>query len=260
MQISDCCFSAVALGAPYRKLAVELSKTLTTQAPGVKLFLATDAPQDFDGIKNIVAIPHRHRFGYRPYNDKLFALEAALQQYPIAIQTDVDSTFVSDIQPKLAVPWQPGVTGRSESLLSHTQNYNQGDLPHVQQLAQKLNVSLEQAQYVGEHMFVVRADGGKEKDFINCWKELAHYWDINKLGAKDGTLIGMSAGYVGWTVRDTYWRDLDQCLKHIDVHRQIKETNWHRSKRQWMYRLRILRSRLHALKNPDFFRYTGSKP
>jgi hypothetical protein len=247
MIMPEYCFSALALGAAYRKLAVNLATNLKDKAPGVNLILATDAPQELEGISNIIAIRHSHRFGYLPYNDKVFALEEALKRYPIAIQTDVDLTFTTDISAQLEVSWLPGITARSEPLLAHTERYNSADLNRIKKLAQKLDIAIEKAFWVGEHLFVVRADGEKEKEFLNTWKKLAGYWDIHKLGAKDGTPIGLAAASVGWSIQDNYWQELDNRLVHLDFHRQLRESEWSLQRRQWDYRLRILRSRFDAI-------------
>lgn len=247
--MSEYCFSALALGAAYRKLAVDLAANLRDKAPGINLVLATDAPHELEGIPNIIAIRHKHRFGYRPYNDKLFALEEALKHYPIVIQADVDLTFTTDISLQLQAPWLPGITARSEPLFLHTEKYNGNDLNHLPKLAQKFNFPLEETCWVGEHLFVIRADGGKAQEFINCWKKLAIYWDVHKLSSGDGTPIGIAAASVGWSVQDTYWRELDNCLIHTDFHHQVRESSWSLSQRRWYYRFRILRSRVDALLN-----------
>lgn len=253
MQNKEFCFCAVSLGAIYRKLAVDLARNLETVAPGSKLVVVTDKAQEFDGIANIIALQHNHTFGYRPYNDKVFALEAALQRFPIAVQMDVDATFNNNIEAQLSVNWQPGISARFESMLAHTEKFNRNDLDRVKKIAKKLNISLDSAQWVGEALFVVREDGGKERDFLKCWKQLAHYWDIHKLGAKDGTPIGLAAASVGWKISEKYWHELNACLMHMDIHRQLKDSASIQLKKQWLYRLKVLRSRLYGLRNVDFF-------
>jgi hypothetical protein len=82
---------------------------------------------------------------------------------------------------------------------------------------------------------------------------LAHYWDIHKLGAKDGTLIGLAAASVGWQVSEEYWHELNESLVHMDIHRQLKDSSSSQLKKQWLYRLKVLRSRMYGLRDVDFF-------
>jgi hypothetical protein len=249
----DCCFCSLALGATYRGLALKLSQDIAQKAPGISLIILTDNPKDFVGIDRVIAIHHKHCFGYRPYNDKVFVLEAALQRFSVAIQIDVDIEFTQNILKKITQPWSEGITGRSESLLTHTDKNNSRDLPHIKKLARKLDLCLEDVTWIGEHMFVVRRDNGREKIFLSLWKKLAFYWDIHKLGAKDGTLIGLAAAKAGWNVSLEYWQELNSCLAHFDVHHQIqygrKKNEWDK----WSYRVRRMRAQLLALREPDFY-------
>jgi hypothetical protein len=249
--MSDRCLSGLALGQYYRELALDLSRDLARTLPDFPLLLLTDGPETFAGAENVIPIRHRHHFGYRPYNDKVFAIEEALKRFSIVVQIDIDTRIVGDIREPLARDWLPGLTARTENLLEHTERYNPGDLSGLNTLAGKLGIDLARSRWVGEAMFVVREDRGREKAFVQTWKKLARYWDIHRLSAKDGTLIGLSAASVGWDIADSHRRDLDECLDHFDAHKRTVDTNYGLFKKKWDYRSRIWRTKLSSLLQPD---------
>ena len=249
----DCCFCSLALRAPYRKLALRLSEDLAERVPGVPFVVLTDAPKEFCGVDNVIAIRHTHHFGYRPYNDKVFVLEEALKRFSVAIQIDVDTRITQSISEKINKFCLPGIAGCSKGLLEHTKKNNPKDFEKIERIADKLGLRLEGVRWVGEHMFVLRRDNGKEKEFFAMWKKLARYWDIHKLGAKDGTLIGLAAASVGWNISSEHWQDLNACLEHLDIHRQQKPGEIKMFLDKWNYRLRILGVRFFSLADREFY-------
>ncbi|MGB3694183.1 MAG: hypothetical protein WA865_13300 [Spirulinaceae cyanobacterium] len=251
---NDCCFSALALSPPYWNCAGKLAKNLTEFAPGIKLVVATDNVSYFKEFDNVIAIPHRHYFGYRPYNDKLFAIDAALQRFSVVVQVDVDITFLQPVETLVNENWQLGITGRSESLVEHTRKYNPKTLIHLEKICDRLDLELDSIRWIGESLFVIRRDSGKEQKFLACWRKLAHYWDIHKLGAGEGAILGLAAAYVGWEVeKNEHWTRLNSALVHQDIHKEIVEPQSAQLKRKWYYRLRILRSKLLAIQDRDFY-------
>ncbi|GBF80711.1 hypothetical protein [Aphanothece sacrum] len=249
----DCCLCGLALGSPYRQLARTLSQDLAEKAPNLSFVVLTDNPREFGNLNNVIAIQHNHYFGYRPYNDKVFVLEAALERFSVAIQVDVDITLTENILEKINQPWPPGITAMSQNLLEHTQKNNIGDISSIEKLAQKLDLRLEEVRWVGEHMFIIKRDNGKEKEFFALWKKLAYYWDIHKLGAKDGTLIGLAGAKVGWQISFEHWQPLNQCLEHFDVHLQLKYSKLKEFLDRWSYRSRIVRAHFFALAQSEFY-------
>ena len=98
--MSDFCFATLALGKPYRERAKLLARDLETFAPGKSLVVATDGPQDFDGLPNVRTHPHRQTGLFRCLNDKRFALSAALDRHAAAaIFVDAD-TRIQEALPK----------------------------------------------------------------------------------------------------------------------------------------------------------------
>jgi hypothetical protein len=171
MQNQEFCFCALSLGATYRKLAVDLADNLKKVAPGTKLVLVTDKAQEFDGIDSIIALQHHHTFGYRPYNDKIFAIEAALQRFPIAFQMDVDATFNQNIETQLSVNWQPGISARFEPMLTRSRSRKK---------------TWEKIKYCSRHRTVGR------RSFIcraRRWRKRTGFF---KMLARFGALLGYS--------------------------------------------------------------------
>jgi hypothetical protein len=249
---SEYCFCGLALGEFYHSLALDLAKNLEKEAPGIPFLVLTDEPKSFTEVDNVIAIEHHHKFGYRPYNDKVFVLEEALKRFVIAILVDVDTRIKGKIEEAVISPWTTGITATSRALIEHTKKYNPDDLSHLLKLAKKLNLDPDRVQWVGESLVIIRKDDGKEKEFLEMWKKLARYWDIHGLVAKDGSLIGLASASVGWDVSHNYWQDLKKSLEHFDVQRSRSPDNWYQSsKKAWNYRLRIFLTKLSTFLNPE---------
>ena len=145
---SEYCFCGLALGEFYHSLALDMAKNLEKEAPSIPFVVLTDEPKSFTEVDNVIAIEHHHKFGYRPYNDKVFVLEEALKQFVVAILVDVDTHTKGKIEEAVIRPWTPGITAASRPLIEHTKKYNPDDLPHLFKLAKKLDLDLGRVQWV----------------------------------------------------------------------------------------------------------------
>lgn len=192
------CFSTLALGKNYRALALQLAKDLSQFAPNIPFLILTDKPQDFEQISNVLAFPHQQK-SIGCYHDKLFVIEKGLSLFDSCIFMDADMRILAPITNDLH--WQPGITAKIawHNIIKH--NKNQREIKLLTRLAQKFNLSLENITFVHECLFVVTKDAGKEIDFIETWKRMADYCELNKYYRGEGHSIGLAAAKSGLEVR-----------------------------------------------------------
>jgi hypothetical protein len=192
------CFSTLALGKNYRALALELAKDLAQFAPNIPFVILTDHPQDFQDMANVLAFPHQQK-SVGCYHDKLFVIEKGLSLFNSCIFMDADMRILAPITEDLN--WQPGITAKIawHNILKH--NKNQQEIELLTRLAQKYNLQLENITFVHECLFVVTKDGGKEIDFIETWKRMADYCELNKYYRGEGHSIGLAAAKAGLEIR-----------------------------------------------------------
>ena len=166
------CFCTLALGEKYRLLAQKLAEDLAKHSPGTFLVLYTDEPKYFNSHGNILAFKHQQEGILHCYHDKRLVMAKALSKFPSAICIDADTRILSNIPND--IEWTPGITaGHYENLIEHVNKYTPERLPHLQNVASKLNLSLEKINYIGESLFIITKDGGKEIEFFKYWALLA---------------------------------------------------------------------------------------
>ncbi|NJM99174.1 MAG: hypothetical protein HC800_20380 [Phormidesmis sp. RL_2_1] len=192
------CFCMLAFGAPYRLAAKEFSQQL--QKYGVELIVATDQPDDFADSPGVVAIKFHRRSILYPYNDKRFALAAALEHYECAVLVDADSTIEGELPKYLHVP--PGMYAAvAYKSLEETLNlYYAHNFKAWQKLAGRFKIDLKKTQWVSENLVIVRRDQGREKDFLELWAVADRWLGIRRKFQVDAAYIGVAAAKVGWKV------------------------------------------------------------
>jgi hypothetical protein len=165
---------------------------------------------------------------------------------------DVDASF-TDILPPLE--WQPGLEGYSENLIEHVTKFTPERLDTLRIAAQKVGVDLEQTFWIGEAIFTVTRDGGKEKVFIEEWERIGRYLELHKIHSGSGNAIGMAAAAVGWTPRKSEsWEKLKALWSHFDASLQRKQkTTWQRWQRRFAFHYRLNTERLKALQDFNFY-------
>ncbi|WP_199306786.1 hypothetical protein [Anabaena sphaerica] len=195
---SKFCFSTLALGKNYRALALELAKDLAQFAPNIPFVILTDNPQDFQEMSNVLAFPHQQQ-SIGCYHDKLFVIEKGLSLFNSCIFMDADMRILAPITD--ALNWQPGITAKIawHNIVKH--NKNPREIEIFQKVAQKFNLQLEDITFVHECLFVVTRDEGREIDFIETWKRMAAYCELNKYYRGEGHSIGLAAAKSGLKIR-----------------------------------------------------------
>lgn len=247
----DFCFCTLALGSKYRLLAKELAENLETYAPQALLVIYTDEPEDFSSHRNISAFKHRQQGILNCFDDRRFVIEKALSMYSVAIHIDADSRILSHIPTQSK--WQPGITGKHESLLEHAKKWIPKELNSIKSVASKLNISLENARWIGENLYIVARDEGREIEFIKQWGIIARYLELKGFPSGDGYCMGLAASKVGWTVRNDAWENLHNVTKHLDANKEgVKPVKsfWNRLQKKVNYYYRLSLAWVIALKDP----------
>jgi hypothetical protein len=254
------CFCTLALGKKYRILAQQLAEDLAKYAPSNPLVVGTDDPRDFKDSPNIIPFKHHKQGILHCYHDKRFVLDKALSLFPAAIHIDADTRMLADIPTGLA--WSPGITGCSENMIEHVKKYNPERLEPLKKVAAKINVAAEDVNWVGESIYVVTRDGGKEKEFVKLWGLIGRYLELNGIHHGDGNVMGLAAAKLGWTVHYNHgWEAIRNITKHLDasyrenshLFYQEKRGYGDNLKRRLDYHYRLNRARLMALKDFDFY-------
>ncbi len=247
----DFCFCTLALGAKYRNLTKQLASNLETHSPGAALVILTDEPSDFNSNNNILAYKYRQQGILMCFHDRRLVIEKALTQFRTAIHIDADTKIVDNIPD---IDWFPGIIGRTENLLQHIENFSPERLKAIKNIASKLEIPLENANYVGESLYMVGKDEGREKEFVKYWGLIGRYLELQGIHGGDGNAIGLAAAKVGWTVKSDGWLKLKKVAKHLDAsYEPTPETKLDNLKRRLGYHYRLNRARLMALKDFNFY-------
>jgi len=248
----DYIFCTLALGEKYCLLAQEMAANLADKSPEHGLLVLTDEPRAFQGLTNVIAQPFRQQGVLHCYHDKRFALKAALTLANTAIMLDVDASFEEHI-PDLK--WPPGITGRTKSMVEHAAKYTPERLPHLRAIAQKLDLEINNAIWLGESLFAVTRDQGREQEFLRVWSQVARYLQLRGIHAGEGHAIGLAAAKVGWQPQETdSWLQLSALWNHFDASRKQKTTTqWQKLQRRLAYHYRLNLERLKACRNFDFY-------
>lgn len=251
--VTDYCFCTLALGKKYRILAQQLATDLAKYCPKTFIFVYTDNPNDFRFSNNVLAFKHRQQGTLLCYNDKRLVLAKALSKFRAAICIDADTRILADIPDDLQ--WQPGITvGHSENLVEHAQKYNPERLESLRKLASKLDLPFEKVNYVGESLFVITRDSGKEIEFFNYWGRVGRYLEFQGIHGGEGNAMGLAAAKVGWTIHRDGWQTVKQATQHIDASYMLTpSSSWDKWKLRLSYHYRLNFARLTALNDFEFF-------
>ncbi|RMF26488.1 MAG: hypothetical protein D6756_03635, partial [Cyanobacteria bacterium J083] len=194
------CFCTLALGKRYRLLALQLAQDLEKHSPNTKLLVLTDSLKDFHTSKNIIAIKHQQKLWCD--NDKSYLIEKALSVFDYCICIDADMRILAPVSSELE--WLPGITARSCcNLLKHHSRKRQKELKIIKKIANKLDINIndEDLKWIHEFLFVVKPDSGKEIEFIQLFRKISCYLELNGIHIGAGTAMGLAAAKVGLPVR-----------------------------------------------------------
>ncbi|MDE5122333.1 MAG: hypothetical protein O4965_20615, partial [Trichodesmium sp. St19_bin1] len=224
------CFCTLALGQRYRDITKELVKDLETNAPGISLVIYTEKPNDFSSHKNVIAFKHHQQGILHCYNDKRVLCQKAISLFPVAICIDADTRVLESLPED--IEWKPGITGWHKNLVEHVSKYRASSLPILQKLADKLNIydeSFNSSGWIGEALFIIVRDNGKEIEFLETWGKISKYAELKGMHAGEGSLMGLAATKVGWVINSEAWQKISRVTQHWDASRsKPKATYWDR--------------------------------
>lgn len=249
------CFCTLALGQRYRDITKELVKDLETNAPGISLVIYTQQPNDFSSHKNVIAFKHHQQGILHCYNDKRVLCQKAISLFPVAICIDADTRVLESLPED--IEWKPGITGWHKNLVEHVSKYRASSLPILQKLADKLNIydeSFNSSGWIGEALFIIVRDNGKEIEFLETWGKISKYAELRGMHAGEGSLMGLAATKVGWVINSEAWQKISRVTQHWDASRsKPKATYWDRLQKRIGYHYRLNKSRIMALRDFEFY-------
>lgn len=217
------CFCTLALGKKYQLLARELALGLKRYAPKAKIVVGTDNPKQFKNCENVISFQQKQTGVLHCYNDKRFVIEKCLLNADAAIYLDADTKIISEID--ISVEILGGIRGFSENLLYHVSKYRPEDLEKFQKLSSKLKIPIEEVDWIGDSLFIVAKDGGKEKEFLEIWGLIARYLELKGIHSGQGNVMGLAATKVGWKVRNSdSLRAIARATKHLDASHDVKKS------------------------------------
>jgi hypothetical protein len=248
------CFCSLAIGRKYHLMVLDLAKGIAKNCPKASLVILTEKPKVFSGQSNILAFKHRQRGTLFPYHDKVFVVEKALSLFNTAIFVDADTRVIGSL--RVSQEWEPGMHSlHHEDLIEHVNKYCPQRLGYIKKIATKLNIDTKKAEFIGEALFVVSRDSGKEDKFIYYWKKIADYLQLKKIVAGAGNTMALAAVKAGWTpFSSDNITELKNNLDHWSAtnYRQ-KQGLWTFWKKRISYHYRLNKLRLKALRDFNFY-------
>jgi hypothetical protein len=249
----DYCFCTLALGQKYRVLTKQLAEDLEAKSPGTFLVVYTDEPNDFNKNNNILAFKHQQQGILHCYNDKRLVISESLSRFKTAICIDADTRILNVIPDH--IEWTPGITvGHRENLIAHVSKYTPERLAAISNVGSKLNLNLEEVEYVGESLFIITRDQGREMEFLQIWGVIGRYLELKGIHSGEGNSMGLAAAKVGWKINTDGWETIKQSTKHLDASHMSNQMNrWDKFQKRLAYHYRLNQAKLMALQNFNFY-------
>ncbi|NJN07761.1 MAG: hypothetical protein HC874_02680 [Richelia sp. SL_2_1] len=198
--VKDFCFGTLAVGKRYRTHAIMLAKDIQEQAPNVSFVVLTDQPADFAEYKNVIPIKHRLQ-SVKGYHDKRFVIEKSFERFDTCIFLDSDVRIIGSVPEDMK--WLPGITARTGcNIIKHnTGTKLRVELAAIEQVAQRLDINLQEAKWFHEFMFVVTKQAGAEKVFLKLWQNISKYFEMQGIYGGEGNVMGLAAAKAGLNIR-----------------------------------------------------------
>ncbi|MGK7882765.1 MAG: hypothetical protein AB4060_22085 [Crocosphaera sp.] len=246
------CFCTLAFNSPYRNMSRELAHDLEKYAPGIKVLIGTDKVEDFKDCDNVISYHQKQQGILHCYNDKRFVLDFALSQFDIAIFIDADTRFYEPLPTEIEN--FSGIQGLHKNLIKHITRYRPDRLSIVQKLSEKLQINLDEISYFGESILMVSNQDNQAQIFLENWRRIGLYLELNGIHSGEGITIGMAAFLAGWPSKKSQdWETLNQIAQHIDASTIVKKTAWQKLQQRLGYHYRLNKQRLLALKDFNFY-------
>jgi hypothetical protein len=201
-------------------MAQRLIGDLSSFAPGVPICLATDRPAQFRRLRGVSVILIAGIDGrWQRYNAKRFVIGRALAGAQTAVFIDADSRVKAHIP--MAVKWPAGLSAAHENLLAHLERWWPSKFEEVRGAAHAIGAPLDSAAWIGESLYVVARDGGRELDFIMWWADLALRICRTGFRGGEGNIMGLAAAKAGLSVSWGPWAQLKASVSHLNASQSI---------------------------------------
>ena len=275
--VNEFCFCTLAVGKRYRTHAKMLAKDIQEQAPNVPFLVLTDEPADFVEYSHTIPIKHRLQ-SVKGYQDKRLVIEKSLEKFDTCIFLDSDVRIIGKVP--LGLEWLPGITARTgrSIIKQNVERKRCAEFAAIEQVAQKLDINLEETKWFHEFMFVVKKQGGAEKVFLQLWQTISYFFEMQGVYSGEGNVMGLAAAKAGLTIRfDSedkfpFFKDniervrvkaglsnLEDKQIYFEMHKEIeypKRPIWRKffdkMTRQAIFYYRLLRLRYFAKQNSGF--------
>ncbi|WP_199337925.1 hypothetical protein [Nostoc sp. FACHB-280] len=273
------CFCTLAVGERYRNHARMMAQDIQQHIPATTLLILTDQPEFFQEFPHVLAFKHRLQ-SVKGYHDKRFVLEKALSLFESCMFLDSDVRILDGVIGQMN--WCSGITARAGgSLQQHlAEMKNPQQIQVVEEIAQKLNINLQQVQWLHEFMFAMRRQSGVERKFFQLWQTISYLFELRGIYHGEGCAMGLAAAKVGMTIRFEredkfpFFKDnieqvrikkqqsnLEDKKIYMDVHKNIEYPQRsifrklvEKLIKKIVFFYRLLRLRKFAKNDPDFAR------
>jgi hypothetical protein len=279
----EFCFCTLAVGDRYRTHAHILAQDIQQHSPTVTLYVLTDRPESFQEFPHVLAFKHILQ-SVKGYHDKRFVLEKALSLSESCMFLDSDVRITGAVTEKMG--WQPGITARAGcDLLNRMKNIRDSrEIQIIKAVAQKLNIDLQQVQWLHEFMFAMRRQAGLEQEFFQLWQTISYWFELQGLYHGEGYAMGLAAAKAGLRVgfehedRFPFFKDniervrikkgqstLQKTQIYFDAHQAIEyphRSTWekltNRCVKKALFYYRLSRLRRVAHQDADYVRLLSS--
>jgi hypothetical protein len=199
----NTCFATLAVGDRYRAHARLLAEDIQQHAPGMAFVVLTDRPEDFAPYAHVIALKHQIQ-SVKGYHDKRFVLEAGLTRFETCIFLDSDVRILGAIRPDLEL--LPGITARiSYSLVKRaSEDVSPKVWGLITNTAEKLDIHVEEVQWLHEFMFAIKRQNGAEMEFLRYWQTLSYVFELAGIYQPESLVMGLAAAKAGLPIRPDY--------------------------------------------------------
>lgn len=197
---NEFCFCTLAVGSRYRKHVRMLADDIQRYSPRTFFIVLTDQPIDFDCYPHVIAIKHTLQ-SVKGYHDKRCVIEKSLELFDTCLFLDSDVRILGPVPTEM--DWLPGITARTGcNILKHNSRESSHKvLPVIEEVAQKLDINLEETKWFHEFMFAVKKQAGAENDFLRLWQTISYFFEMQGFYDGEGDVMGLAATKVDFPIR-----------------------------------------------------------